>query len=226
MGRGVPNGRQLLKDRHTCSAPLCAGPDRRWDAPIRRGGSRSTALKHPRSWRATICRASMPTPVTTDRYHLPVGSIQEPLSDRVACRAGRDATHHGGRAPGRVKRWHGTCTRSVQRQESRGKALHAISSTHRKETTIMAALTLEEWRDRTLEQVHFAAEAALNAVVVQGHPSIRQYVAAMATGDLHQCLAQGPNIDFIRRMAQGMAMRCTAVPAFATTPDPKGALSL
>ena len=90
----------------------------------------------------------------------------------------------------------------------------------------MAALTLEEWRDRTLEQVHFAAEAALNAVVVQGNPSIRQYVAAMATGDLNQCLAQGPNIDFIRRMAQGMAMRCTAVPAFATTPDPKGALSL
>ena len=54
----------------------------------------------------------------------------------------------------------------------------------------MAALTLEEWRDRTLEQVHFAAEAALNAVVVQGNPSIRQYVAAMATGDLNQCLAR------------------------------------
>src|SRR5262245_31058649 len=93
----------------------CAGPDRRWDAPMRRGGSRSTALKHPRSWRATIRRASMPTPVTTGRYHLPVGSLQEPLSERVACRAGRDATHHGWRVPGRVKRWHETCTMSVQR---------------------------------------------------------------------------------------------------------------
>ena len=90
----------------------------------------------------------------------------------------------------------------------------------------MAALTLEEWRDRTLEQVHFAAEAALNAVVVQGNPSIRQYVAATATGDLNQCLAQGPNIDSVRRMAQGMAVRGTAAPGFATTLDPKSALSL
>jgi hypothetical protein len=97
---------------------------------------------------------------------------------------------------------------------------------YRKETTIMAALTLEEWRDRTLEQVHFAAKAALNAVVVQGNLSIRQYVAAMATGDLNQCLAQGPNIDAVRRMAQGMAVRSTAAPGFATTLDPKGALSL
>jgi len=90
----------------------------------------------------------------------------------------------------------------------------------------MAALTLEEWRDRTLEQVHFAAKAALNAVVVQGNLSIRQYVAAMATGDLNQCLVQGPNIDAVRRMAQGMAVRSTAAPGFATTLDPKGALSL
>jgi hypothetical protein len=90
----------------------------------------------------------------------------------------------------------------------------------------MAALTLEAWRDRTLEQVHFAAKAALNAVVVQGNSSIRQCVAATATGDLHQCLAQGPNIDAVRRMAQGMAVRSTAAPGFATTLDPKGALSL
>jgi len=53
----------------------------------------------------------------------------------------------------------------------------------------MAALTLEEWRDRTLEQVHFAAKAALNTVVVQSNPRIRACIAAMATGDLHQCLA-------------------------------------
>ena len=90
----------------------------------------------------------------------------------------------------------------------------------------MAALTLEAWRDRTLEQVHFAAKAALNAVVVQGNPRLRQCVAATATGDLRQCLAQGPNIDSIRRMAQGMAVRGTAAPGFATTLDPKGALSL
>jgi len=90
----------------------------------------------------------------------------------------------------------------------------------------MAALTLEEWRDRTLEQVHFAAKAALNAVVVQGNPGIRACIAAMATSDLHQCLAQGPTIDYVCRMAQGMAVRDTAAPGFATIPDPKGALSL
>ena len=90
----------------------------------------------------------------------------------------------------------------------------------------MAALTLGEWRDRTLEQVHFAAQAALNAVVVQDNPSLRQCVAATATGDLNQCLAQGPNIDAVRRIAQGMAVRSTAAPGFATTLDPKGALSL
>jgi len=90
----------------------------------------------------------------------------------------------------------------------------------------MAALTLEAWRDRTLEQVHFAAQAALHAVVVQGHPRLRECVAATATGDLHQCLAQGPHIDALRRMAHGMAVRGTAAPGFATTPDLKGALSL
>ena len=31
-----------------------------------------------RSWSATIRRASMPTPVTTCRHHLPAGSLQEP----------------------------------------------------------------------------------------------------------------------------------------------------
>ena len=100
------------------------------------------------------------------------------------------------------------------------------SCTQRKETTIMAALTLGEWRDRTLEQVHFAAKAALNAVVVQGHPRLRACVAATATGDLNQCLAQGPNIDAVRRIAQGMAVRFTAAPGVAPTPDTKGELSL
>ena len=34
---GGPNVRQLLKNRHH-SAPSGEEPDRRWDAPIRRGG--------------------------------------------------------------------------------------------------------------------------------------------------------------------------------------------
>jgi hypothetical protein len=96
----------------------------------------------------------------------------------------------------------------------------------RKEATIMAALTLGEWRDRTLEQVHFAAQAALNAVVVQGNPRMRDCIAATATGDITQCMAQGPNIDSVRRLAQGMAARFTAAPGFATRPDIKGELSL
>jgi hypothetical protein len=90
----------------------------------------------------------------------------------------------------------------------------------------MAALSLGEWRDQTLEQVHFAAKAALDAVVVQGNPKIRECVAAAATGDISQCLAQGPNIDAVRRLAQGMAVSFTAAPGFATAPDTKGELSL
>jgi hypothetical protein len=90
----------------------------------------------------------------------------------------------------------------------------------------MAALTLGEWRDWTLEQVHFAAQAALDAVVVQGNPSIRECVAATATGDINQCMAQGPNIDYARRMAQGMAVSFTAAPGFATRPDTKGELRI
>jgi len=90
----------------------------------------------------------------------------------------------------------------------------------------MAALILEAWRDRTLEQVHFAAQAALHAMVVQGPPRLRAGVVATATGDPHQCLAQGPTIDALRRMAHGMTVRGTAAPGCATTPDPKGALSL
>ena len=95
-----------------------------------------------------------------------------------------------------------------------------------KETTIMTALTLGEWRDRTLEQVHFAAQAALDAVVVQGNPRLRECVAATATGDLDRCLAQGPNIAAVRRLAQGMAGRFTAAPGCATQPDAKGELNL
>ena len=90
----------------------------------------------------------------------------------------------------------------------------------------MAALTLGEWRDRTLEQVHFAAQAALDAVAVKGNPRLREYVAAAATGDINQCMAQGPNIDSVRRLAQGMAVRFTATPGGATKPDIKGELSL
>jgi hypothetical protein len=100
------------------------------------------------------------------------------------------------------------------------------SCTQLKETKIMALLTLGAWRDRTLEQVHFAAQAALDAVVVQGNPRLRECVAAAATGDINQCMAQGPNIDSVRRTAQGTAVSDTAAPEFATAADPKGELSL
>jgi hypothetical protein len=90
----------------------------------------------------------------------------------------------------------------------------------------MAALTLGDWRDRTLEQVHFAAQAALDAVVVQGNSRMRECVAAIATGDINQCMAQGLNIDSVRRHAQGTAARFTAAPGFATRPDTKGELCL
>ena len=90
----------------------------------------------------------------------------------------------------------------------------------------MVALTLREWCNRTLEQVHFAAKAALDAGVVQSDPRIRECVAATATGDLRQCLAQGPNIDSVRRITQGMAVSFTAAPGFAPTPDTKGELSI
>ena len=100
------------------------------------------------------------------------------------------------------------------------------SCTQLKEARIMAALTLGEWRDRTLEQVHFAAKAALDAVMVRGNPRLLDCVAATATGDINQCLAQGPNINYVRRMAQGMAVSFTAAPGFATTPDTKGELRI
>ena len=90
----------------------------------------------------------------------------------------------------------------------------------------MAALTLGDWRDRTLEQVHFAAQAALDAVVVQGNSRMRECVAAIATGDINQCMAQGPNIDSVRRHAQGTAARFIAAPGFATRLATKGELSL
>jgi hypothetical protein len=100
------------------------------------------------------------------------------------------------------------------------------SSLHLMETKIMTALTLGEWRDRTLEQVHFAARAALDAVAVQGNPLMRECVGATATGDVDQCIAQGAHLDSVRRLAQGTAVRFAAAPEFATRPDTKGELSL
>jgi hypothetical protein len=90
----------------------------------------------------------------------------------------------------------------------------------------MAAFTLGEWRDWTLEQVHFAAKAALDAAVVKGNPSMRESVVATATGDINQCMAQGPNINYVRRISQGPGVSSTAAPGFATTPDIKGELSI
>ena len=42
---------------------------------------------------------------------------------------------------------------------------------------------------------------------------------AAATGDINQCLAQGHNIDSVRRAALGMAVSFTAAPGFATAPE-------
>ena len=57
-----------------------------------------------------------PSAVPTCRHHLPGGSLSALPVERVAGRPGRDATRHGGRAPGWVERWHRTCIRSVQPQ--------------------------------------------------------------------------------------------------------------
>jgi len=56
------------------------------------------------------------------------GVLEGSLSALVACRAGRAATHCGGRAPGRGEHWHRTCAMSVQPQCSPagGIAGHAI----------------------------------------------------------------------------------------------------
>jgi len=50
----------------------------------------------------TLRRADMSAPVTTCGHHLPVESLEGPLSELLTCRTGRDATHRGGRAPGRI----------------------------------------------------------------------------------------------------------------------------
>jgi hypothetical protein len=42
------------------------------------------------------------------------------------------------------------------------------------------------------------------------NPVHRQCLAAAANGDINQCLAQGRNIDSVRRAVQGMAVRFTA----------------
>jgi len=62
--------------------------------------------------------------------------------------------------------------------------------------------------------------------VVQGNPRLRASVAATATGDLYQCLAQRPTIDALRRMAHGMAVRGTAAPGCTPTEDTRSALRL
>src|SRR5262249_20058205 len=150
--------------------------------------------------------------------------FEEFRAARVACRAGRAAPHHGGRGPGRVQRWHGTCMKSVQRSSSSEKARHALPPTERKEVTIMAALTPDAWRDRAPEQVHFAAQTALDTMKMQNNPRLRACVAATATGDLHQCLAQGPHLAAVRRLAPGMAVHGTAAPGWTPTRDTKSAL--
>src|SRR5713101_4508492 len=53
----------------------------------------------------TICRHLSPHVVTVCRG----GPCRRPPSQPVACRAGREGTPQGGRASGRVSRWHGKC---------------------------------------------------------------------------------------------------------------------
>jgi len=45
-----PNSRQLPKHRHTWSAPPCAGRDRRWDTPNRRGRRYGATSGSPERW--------------------------------------------------------------------------------------------------------------------------------------------------------------------------------
>jgi Aldehyde dehydrogenase family len=52
-----------------------------------------------------------------------------------------------------------------------------------------------------------------------GNPVHRECLAAAANGDINQCLAQGRDIDSVRRAVQGMAVRFTAAPGFATAPE-------
>src|SRR5262245_49516208 len=90
-------------------------------------------------------RAHLLTPVRTCGHQLPVASCEEPLAERVACRAGRAAAYHGDRAAGWTQARHRTC-RSLLHRESRKHAvaecvvavttgsgrppLHGGSSTH------------------------------------------------------------------------------------------------
>ena len=85
------------------------------------------------------------TCVRTCGHSLPVASCEEPRAERVACRAGRTAAHHGGRAAGWTQARHRTC-KSLLHRESRKHAvaecvvavttgsgrppLHGGSSTH------------------------------------------------------------------------------------------------
>ena len=73
-------------------------------------------------------RADLSAPVTTCGHHLPVGSLEEPLTELLTYGPGCAATPRGGRAPGRVEHWHRTCTLSDQQQGSPagGSADHTI----------------------------------------------------------------------------------------------------
>ena len=72
----------------------------------------------------TIRRAHLLTLVTPCGHQLPVESFEEPLAARVACRAGRAAAHHGGRAAGWTQAWHRTCVSLLHRENRK----HAVAA--------------------------------------------------------------------------------------------------
>src|SRR5215475_2788217 len=70
-----------------------------------------------------------PSAVPTCRHPRPAASLWGPLSELVTCRAGRDAAHRGGRAPGRVEHWHRTCTLSDQHPCSPADGISPLQAT-------------------------------------------------------------------------------------------------
>src|SRR5262249_42840565 len=74
----------------------------------------------------TLRRAHLLTPVNTCGHRLPVESFEEPLAARVACRAGRAAAHHGGRAAGWTQAWHRTCESLLHRENRKHSEVECV----------------------------------------------------------------------------------------------------
>ncbi len=129
----VSCGKRLAHSRRPLASPCLASPSVPTNVRAHHQARACVAVGRDCPWcheaARTLRRANRPAPVTTGRHQLPVEAFEEPRAARVVCRAGRAATHPSGRVRGRVQRWHGTCTRSVQQWSSSGKARHTLSST-------------------------------------------------------------------------------------------------